>query len=136
GGGAETQWKRPGCRLGSETQVLRTPRMVRLDWKRTVKDPRVLPCLRHGVVKHLVPGEKLVSIHGITVPQLATFTAEYRVVLSVPTQSGRTQVFVQALAFGAGRDENSLIVSGLRSDLASLQKTQLQVARHLAKRLP
>ena len=36
---------------------------------------------------------------------------------------------------GAGRDEDSLIVSGLWSDLASLQRLELHVARHLAKRM-
>jgi len=134
-GAAETRWKNLPAEIDSETDVLRTPKMVKIDWRRTVTDHRVLPCLRQAFAMHAPKNEKLVSLRWIAVPRLATFTAAYRLVLRVNGQAGKVHVMVQALAFGAGRYENSLIVSGLASDTASLQKLQSRLAHQLAKRL-
>jgi hypothetical protein len=134
-GAAMTTWKRLPSTIDSEIQVLRTPRMVKLDWQRTVADRRVLPCLRQGFAKHASPGETLVSLGWVSVPRLATYTREYRLVVKVATQSGSVRVAVQALVFGAGRIEDALIVSGLASQAGALEKLQLQLARRLAKRL-
>ncbi len=58
-GAAEMEWKSTAAQFDSSAQVLRTPKMVQLDWKRTVRVPQVLPCLRHNVAKSLAATERL-----------------------------------------------------------------------------
>jgi hypothetical protein len=135
-GAAETRWTHVTSSLDSQTQVLRTPKMAKLDWKRTVADPRVLPCLRQAFAKQAKPaGEKLLSLRFIPVPHFGTHTKEYRLKMALVSQIPAVRVTVDALVFGAGRDELSLIASGLASHEASFHKLQLQLARRLAKRL-
>jgi hypothetical protein len=135
-GAADTEWRKGTSTLASQTQVLRTPKMVRLDWKRTVADPRVLPCLRQAFAKQAKPaGEKLISLRWISVPKFGAFSKEYRLKMAFTSHVPATKFAVDALVFGSGRDEVSLIASGLASDEPSLHKLQLRLARRLAKRL-
>jgi hypothetical protein len=134
-GAAETRWRSGTSSLDSQTQVLRTPKMVRLDWQRTVADPHVLPCLRQSFVKHTPTGEKLVSLRWISVPKLGVHARSYRLTLALVSQTPALKVAVDALVFGAGRNEISLIASGLSSDETSFHKLQVRLARRLAQRL-
>ena len=88
-GAAQTHWTQGPSLLDSETEVLRTPKMVKLDWKRTVADPRVLPCLRQATRHHLPKSEKLVSLKWIPAPALASYSKAYRLVIAVRTSTGR-----------------------------------------------
>src|SRR5436190_15583137 len=134
-GAAETDWTSGANNLFSQTQVLRTPKMVSLDWKRTVADRRVLPCLRASFAKHAAKmGEKLVSLRWIAVPRLAAYTKAYRLRLTVVSQPA-VVIAVDALLFGSGRDEVSLIASGPDNEELTSRKLQLRLARRLATRL-
>lgn len=135
-GAASTRWNAGPLRLDSQTGVLRTAKMVKLDWERTVTDRRVLPCLREAFAKQAKPaGEKLISLGWIPTPRLATFAKEYRLKMALTSQVPAVKIAVDALVFGAGRDELSLIASGLAKDEPAFHALQLQLARRLAKRL-
>ena len=134
-GAAQTHWTRGPSSLDSEAQVLRRPKMVKLDWKRTVADPRVLPCVRQATKRHLPPSDKLISLDWIHVPALARYSKAYRVVVAVRTGSATENVVIDALTFGAGRDEVTLIGSTLTTGEKSIHKLELRLARRLAKRL-
>jgi hypothetical protein len=135
-GAADTRWSDGTSTLDSQADVLRTPKMLKLDWKRTVADPRVLPCLRQAFAKLAKPaGEKLISLRFIPVPHLAKYTKEYRLKMALTSQTPAVKFTVDALVFGAGHDELSLIASGLTTDEPSFHRLQLQLARRLAKRL-
>jgi hypothetical protein len=134
-GAANTQWRYGTSSLDSQADVLRTPKMAKLDWKRTVADPRVLPCLREAFAKHAPAGEKLISLRFISVPHIARYTKEYRLKMALVSQTPALKVAVDALVFGAGRDELSVIASGLATQEPALHRLELRLARRLAKRL-
>lgn len=135
-GAAATLWRHRSWSLDSQTDVLRTPRMVRLDWKRTVTDPRVLPCLRQAFAQQAKPGgEKLISLRWIPIPWFGAFSKEYRLKMALLSQSPAIRVTIDALVFGAGRNELSLIASGLSSHEPAFFRLQKQLAHRLAQRL-
>jgi hypothetical protein len=134
-GAAQTHWEKQGFGLFSETQVLRTPGMVKLDWQRSVTAPQVLPCLRQSFAKSVGKDGRLVSLRVIAIPHLVTYTKAYRVVVDVETPAGKRMIEFDALALGAGRDELTIALSGPSSAGASLQRLALQLARELAARL-
>jgi hypothetical protein len=134
-GAADSRWAKGTTSLDSQTAVLRTPRMVQLDWKRTVADPHVLPCLREAFVRQAKPaGEKLISLRWIPIPRFGAFSKEYRLKMAL-SQTPAVRITIDALVFGAGRDELSLVASGLSSHEPAFHTLQLQLARRLANRL-
>jgi hypothetical protein len=134
-GAAQTEWQKQASGILSETEVLRTPQMVKLDWQRSVTDPRVLPCLRQSFAKSAGKGGKLLSFRVVAFPHMATYTKAYRVVMDISTPVGTRAVELEALDLGAGRDEVALAVSGPVAAKASLRRLELQLARRLARRL-
>lgn len=134
-GAAETTWQKQVSEIDSEAQVLRTPKMVRLDWQRTVLAPQVMPCLRKGFAKSLGANGKLVSFGRVAFPRLATYTRAYRAVADLTTALGKLRLDIELVVFGAGRNELTLTVSGLASTRASLRSTELRLARLLVSKL-
>lgn len=135
-GAAETKWHSTGARIDSEAQVLRTPAMVRRDWRRTVLARQVMPCLRQGIKKSLKPSEKLVSFRRVSFPHVARYTRAFRVIIDVATSTGQVvPVEIDLLALGAGRNELTLSLTGPESAKASQRSAERTLARTLASRL-
>jgi hypothetical protein len=113
-GHASSAFEHPsGLRIESDAEVVRTARMVRLDWQRTVADPRMLPCLR----KIAADGAKgtpvrVVSITRIPFPRLAQYLAVYRMRVRVPVKRGSLDMLTDVILFGTGRVELSLSFTG------------------------
>jgi hypothetical protein len=131
-GAAETTWHSQLSEIDSEVQVLQTARMVRLDWQRTVLAPQVTPCLRRSFAKGAAQGGKVVSFAQVAFPRIAKMTRAYRGVLQL---AGIGRFEIDVAAFGAGRHELTLTVSGPASAKASMHKTELRLARLLVGRL-
>lgn len=131
-GAAETTWQQQLSEIDSEVQVLQTARMVRLDWQRTVLAPQVTPCLRRSFAKGAGQGGKVVSFGQVKFPRVAKLTRAYRGVLQL---AGLGRFEIDVVAFGAGRNEVTLTVSGQAATSASLRKTELRLARLLVGRL-
>ena len=135
-GAAETTWSRPlGREVESEAQVLRTPAMVRRDWRRTVTAPQVLPCLRQGFKKVLGPQAKAVSVRRVAFPRVATYTRAFRVRATVESGAGAVPIEIDFVALGAGRNELALTLSAIGPERASLRTESLRLARVLAHRI-
>ena len=134
-GAAETTWHRQGFEIDSEAQVLRTPKMVRLDWQRTVVAPQVLACLRESFEKQLGSSGKLVSLRRVAVPQLATFARAFRITIDVKTSGGSIPVESDFVLLGQARNEISLSVLGPSAAKALLRKAELRLARVLVGRM-
>ena len=129
-GAAATHWQRQGAAIYAQVQILRTPKMVKLDWQRTVVDPRVLPCIRKG----LATRAKVVSFGRVAFPHLAHYSIALRAVLKVAAQ-GETQVELDTVDIGAGRVEIGFSISGPASEKSALRSVALKTAGTLAKRL-
>ncbi len=128
-GAAETRWKNTGLQFDSEAQVLETPAMVKLDWQRTVLDPRVIPCLRTGLSGALGPSTKLVSFKQIAFPKIATYTHAYRALVDVTSGATTVRVLLDVVLVGRGRTEITLTTTAPAAAAASIRTAELRLAR-------
>lgn len=134
-GAAETTWSRPLAREAeSQAQVVRTPAMVRRDWRRTVTAPQVLPCLRQGFKKSLGPQVRAVSVRRVAFPRVATFTRAFRLRATVESEAGAVPIELDVVALGAGRSEITLTLSAIGSGRGALRADALRLARVLGRR--
>ena len=134
-GAADNTWSNNGIEIDSEAQVLRTPAMVDLDWKRTVVDPRVLPCLRHGLADQIPKGQgALVSFKRMSFPTVGTHAAAFRGLVDVKASGGTVRmVFDFVLTYG-GRTEISLTVVAPAATATVLRPLELKLAQSMVAR--
>jgi hypothetical protein len=135
-GAAESNWKAPGLEFDSESDVLETAGMVRLDWQRTVTAPQVLPCLGAGLAKAATPTEHLVSVKRIDFPQLTEYVRAVRMVLDVAAPSGgKVPVMLDVILVGHGRTEISLTTTAPYAERAAVGAAELRLAEILISRI-
>lgn len=134
-GAAETVYQHTGLRLDSQAEVLRTARMVQLDWQRSVLSPQFLPCLRVGVAKAAGSNARVVSLERISFPHVATYTAAVRVVLEVASSGVNAQVVIDTILFGSGRTEIILAVAAPAAAVSVIVPAEVRLARVLAGRI-
>jgi hypothetical protein len=132
---AETQFTQGILAFDSEVQVLETPRMVQLDWRRSVLAPGVLPCLRSTTTKALPAGATVVSIKRLPFPHVAPYTAAFRLTTDVHAPSGTVRLFVDLVLFGRGRTESSLTTSAPYSARVPVKAAEIRLAKILAARV-
>ena len=134
-GAARAVWGSNGLEVDDSATLLRTARMVKLDWKRTVTAPQVLPCVRRGFKKQA--GQKLISLAWVRgFPHLGSMSRAYRVVQELKGSLGdTTRIEFDIVAIGGGRSELSLIVGGPASKARAIRETELRLARIVAARL-
>jgi hypothetical protein len=125
-GAAAVTWRMSGPtfrQFGSEATVLRTRRMVRLDWQRSTSRPAaLLSCLRQTLVKAFGSSARLISLETLDVPPIAPCALAFHAMLVVRGQRGvfediglcRGRTEIEVTAFGLTRDEQSLSAAALR----------------------
>jgi hypothetical protein len=134
-GAAETRWQSGAVELDSEAQVLKTAKMVSLDWQRTVLAPQVTPCLKRGIAKSVGATGTLVSFARVSFPRLATYTRAFRAIVAIKTTVGKVRIESDVVVFGAKRNELTLTITGVAAAKGPLRQTQLRLARLLAGKL-
>ena len=127
-GDAESVWRNGPLELDSEAQVLKTPAMVRLDWKRSVLNSHVLPCLRQIFAKSLPATAKLVSTSRFAFPALATYTRAYRFVVDVATSSAKVRMFSDIVLVGRGQTEITLSTTAPYASVQVVQAAEVRLA--------
>ena len=132
---SETQWKHSGLEFESDAQVLATPRMVRLDWRRTVFAPQVLPCMRSQFAKKDSAKEHFVSVRWVAFPRVARYTRAARLLVDVSTAGGKVRLMVDTVAFGRGRTEVSLTATAPQVAALAVRPAEIRLARLLAGRI-
>lgn len=133
-GAAESTWKNSGLQFYSVAQVLRTAEMVRLDWQRTVLDPRVLPCVRRALAKEFGTAAHLVSFRRIAFPQIADSTRAYRAVADAKTPAGKVRIMYDIVLVASGRTEITLTAAAPMSTAQIIAAAEVRLARILAAR--
>lgn len=135
-GSAETQWKRPGLELQSDAQVLATPKMVLLDWQRTVVAPQMLSCMRDALAKKFAGGTtRFVSVRWVAFPRLARYTRALRVVLDVRSASATVPVMVETVLVGRGQTEVTLTTTAPLAAARIVRPAETRLARLLVARI-
>jgi hypothetical protein len=132
---SETQWKHSGVEFESDAQVMATPRMVRLDWRRTVVARQVLPCMRSQFAKKDNAKEHFVSVRWVAFPQVARYTRALRLLVDVTTAGGKVRLMVDAVAFGSGRTEVTLTTTAPQVTAPAVRPAEIRLARLLADRI-
>jgi hypothetical protein len=121
--------------VNSAVQMVRTARMLRLDWQRVVVAPGAIRCHRRDIAKTISRNGRLVSFGRIPFPHLTRYAVEYRAVVYVPagnTDAGRW--LVDAVLVGAGRTEMSLDVLARTRTRVVTDALERRLARTMVSR--
>jgi hypothetical protein len=132
---AETQFSQGTIVFNSQVQVLATPRMVRLDWQRSVLATGVLSCLRSTTSKASPTGATVVSIRKLTFPHVAQYTAAFRLVIDVRSSSGTVPLLVDLALVGRGRTEVVLTTTAPYAARGPVKAAEVRLARILVGRI-
>jgi len=134
-GAAESGLQRRAVAVDSEVQVLRTRRMVTLDWRREVLAPGAVSCLRRTLGRTLGPFATVVSFERIPLPRVARYTAEFRARIDVRVPGGKTaRLILDSVLIGRKRSEITLTMTAPASARAALSAAERRLARTLAGR--
>jgi hypothetical protein len=133
-GEAESDFKQPGFEIESEAQVLRTAKMVALDWQRTVVAPQLLSCLRQKLAQAASPAEKLVSVERVAFPHVAHYSGAVRVVIDVTAGGSTLRMRYDVVLVGSNRTEITLAFTSPAAAAATMGPAEVRLARLLAAR--
>jgi hypothetical protein len=123
-----------GLHISSQSKVLQTPRMVRLDWKRSMEHTNTVSCLRRIIARvYARLGITFVSLNRRPFPRLAPYSTRFRVIAKV--RSGRTAPFVvDVVVLGKGRHGLTLTVTAPLRYRATAERVEVRVAKRLLAR--
>ena len=133
-GAARTNFRRSGFDFDSQAGVLKTRRMVALDWRRSVLARGVVPCLRRTIANGLGSGAKMVSFAKLPFPHLSTYTAFFRGVISAQAQGKTVRVLTDLVLVGRSRTELTLTVIGPAAAKSAISAAERRLARALITR--
>ena len=133
-GAARTNFRRSGFDFDSQAGVLKTRRMVALDWRRSVLTRGVVPCLRRTIANGLGSGAKMVSFAKLPFPHLSTYTAFFRGVISAQAQGKTVRVLTDLVLVGRSRTELTLTVVGPAAAKSAISAAERRLARSLISR--
>jgi hypothetical protein len=133
-GAAQTNFRRSALVFGNLVVILRTRRMVALDWRRSFVAPGAIPCLRRTMSKALGSSGRLVSFTKLPFPRVTPRTALYRAVIAVQA-GGRAVRVITDLAFAAkSRTEITLNVAAPASAANAVSAAERRLVRVLVRR--
>jgi hypothetical protein len=133
-GAAKSAFRRSGFEFDSAAEVLKTRRMVALDWRRSVLAPGVVPCLRQTLAKGLGSNAKLIAFTKLAFPRLATYTALFRGVIGVQAQGQTVRVLADTVVVGRRRTEITLSVAGPAAATKGISAAEKRLVRLLVSR--
>jgi hypothetical protein len=134
-GAAATKYDDVGMRVESDSEVMRTEKMLKLDWHRTVESPRFMPCLRSILAKSTDAKAKFVSLRRMTLPAIARYTLGLRIVIDVTTKSGKIRMVSDLVAVGDKSTEIVLTTTMPLASVPTLFPNELVWAKMLAGRI-
>ncbi len=137
-GVAETTFRHStGIGFNTIAQVLQSAKMVRLDWQRTVLDPRVAGCLRYRMVRDTRSTKyTFISLKPLAFPRIAPFTSAYRVIYDDRTRAQKVRIFLDLVTFGRGRTEILMSTTGPLIGAAGVLDAEIRLAQILIARAP
>jgi hypothetical protein len=133
-GAAETAFQRSGVEFSSVAEVLRTKRMVRLDWRRSVVPRAVVTCLRQTLAKGLPSGAKIVSFARVRFPHVGSGSTRFHAVIRIDVLGRTARLVTDIVLVYRSRTELTLNAAGPASTAASLLAAEQRLARVLVSR--
>jgi len=132
-GAAGSRYQRSAFEFDSVSEVLKTRRMVALDWRRSVLVPGALPCLRRQMTNGLGSSAKLVSFRKLSFPHVS-YTALFRGVITAQASGQTVRILVDLLLLGQSRTEVTLNVAGPAGAASAISAAERRLARTLISR--
>lgn len=133
-GAAAARYRRSAFEFDSVSEVLKTRRMVALDWRRSVLVSGAVPCLRREMSNGLGSSAKLVSFRKLPFPHVSTYTALFRGVISAQAAGQNVRILADILLFGRSRTEITLNVAGPATAKSAISAAERRLARTLISR--
>jgi hypothetical protein len=134
-GEAESNWQNGAISFDSESSVMQTPAMVRLDWQRSILDPDLLPCLKKAFARELPKTAQIVSLRRIPVAALATYTRVFRVLIDVKSGTRKVRFFTDLVLLGRGRTEITLTTFAPFATVVDVQAAEVRLSVLLLSRI-
>lgn len=136
-GAAEATFRHTsGYGFNTLAQVMQSAKMVRLDWQRTVADPRVTGCLRRAIKQEARTSKyKFISLARLAFPRLTPLTRAYRVIYDQGTGKKKTRIFLDLVSIGHGRTELLMSTSGPLIGADSVLDAEVSLGRRLVARV-
>jgi hypothetical protein len=124
-----------GVRFDTIAQVMQTAKMVRLDWRRTVLDRRVTPCVRYRMIQDAKGSTyAFVSLRPLSFPRMASGTHAYRVLYDDSSGGEKVRIFLDLVGIAHGRTEILISTSGPLLGAADVLDAEIRLARILVAR--
>ena len=134
-GAAQTTFQRSGLQFSSVAEVLKTRRMVRLDWRRSVVPRAAVPCLRRTLANGLPPGARIVSFAKVPAPHVGTRSARFRGVIRINVFGRTARLVTDIVITFRSRTEITLNAAGPASAARSISAAEARLARVLVSRV-
>jgi hypothetical protein len=132
---AESEFQNAGVYVDDQVQLLETAPMVKLDWKRSVLAPGLLPCLRTYLSKSAPANAKVRGIQKLAFAHVAPYTAAFRLVLDVTSTGTTASMLLDLVLVGRGRTEITLTTVAPYDARAAIKSAEERLARLLVSRI-
>lgn len=133
-GTAQSVYKNGALEFDSQAHLLKTAKMVRLDWQRTVEPAALVSCLRQTFSRNLPLTVKFVSFERIDFAQVGTYTAAFRALYEAGSAGAKVLLLVDFVVFAANREEMTLTTRAPYSAAARVSRAELTLARAMFAR--
>ena len=134
-GASASEWRNGSALVSfqTETWVMKTAAMVRVDWQRVVGHPTFLRC---SAEKDLATQQnaKLVSYKRIAFPRLAPLSRRVRLVVDYAVEGQTLRMLFDLVLLGKGRTEISLLTVGPYAARSDIDAAEVRLARLLLRR--
>jgi hypothetical protein len=131
-GDAGVVWAHAGFHVRSGAQVLRSARMVELEWQRTLARPQALACMRTSARASGDPSWHFVSLNRLAFPPVGSHSAAFRALYDV--DGARERLMLDVVFFARGRTEMTLTTVVPISAATPVRLVQIGFAQRLARR--
>src|SRR5436190_19056622 len=134
-GAAQTTFHRSSLEFSSVAEVLKTRRMVRLDWRRSVVPRAAVPCLRRTLANGLPRGARIVSFARVPFPHVGTRSSRFQGVIRIDLFGRTTRLVTDIVITFRSRTEITLNAAGPASAARSIAAAEARLARVLVSRV-
>jgi hypothetical protein len=134
-GAAQTTFQRSSLEFSSVAEVLKTRRMVRLDWRRSVVPRAAVPCLRRTLAEGLPAGARIQSFARLPFPRVGTRSSRFRGVVRIDVLGRTTRLVTDIVITYRSRTEITLNAAGPASAVRPISAAEARLARVLVSRV-
>ncbi len=135
-GQAAAEFSQPGAVVRTETHVLASAKMVKLDWQRSIASKNYLSCERKTQAKSSTANERFVSLKKLAFPRIGDNSAAFRLITSFKSKSGKMVPAVYDIVLIArGNTEIVLMTVMPPTSVAALYPNEIVLAKTIAARV-